>query len=73
MNYWLLQNGFSIGIGDMIADVATMDDINKAISGAKDCVKQLIKKACDGQLEAEPGRTMMESFENKVNEVIFCL
>ncbi|EES09829.1 hypothetical protein BDA96_05G145200 [Sorghum bicolor] len=70
VNYWLLQNGFSIGIGDMIADAATMADINKAISGAKDCVKKLIKQARDEQLKAEPGHTMMESFENKVNEAL---
>jgi hypothetical protein len=57
----------------MIADAATMADINKAISGAKDCVKKLIKQARDEQLKAEPGHTMMESFENKVNEVIDCL
>lgn len=73
VNYWLLQNGFSIGIGDMIADENTMNDINSAISGAKDCVMKLIKQARDKQLEAKPGRTMMESFENKVNEVIVCL
>ncbi|KAL0332219.1 UNVERIFIED_CONTAM: DNA-directed RNA polymerase II subunit RPB1 [Sesamum calycinum] len=28
VNYWLLQNGFSIGIGDTIADAATMEKIN---------------------------------------------
>ena len=50
-----------------------MESINKTISDAKDAVKELIKKAHEKQLEAEPGRTMMESFENKVNEVIVCV
>uniref|UniRef100_A0A0D9XW28 DNA-directed RNA polymerase subunit n=1 Tax=Leersia perrieri TaxID=77586 RepID=A0A0D9XW28_9ORYZ len=70
VNYWLLQNGFSIGIGDTIADAATIEKINDTISKAKSDVKELIKQAHDKQLEAEPGRTMMESFENKVNEVL---
>ncbi|WVZ51464.1 hypothetical protein U9M48_002610 [Paspalum notatum var. saurae] len=70
VNYWLLQNGFSIGIGDTIADTATMEMINETIRNAKNAVKDLIKQAHDKQLEPEPGRTMMESFENKVNEVL---
>lgn len=70
VNYWLLQNGFSIGIGDTIADAATMEKINETISKAKNEVKDLIRAAQDKQLEAEPGRTMMESFENRVNQVL---
>jgi len=70
VNYWLLQNGFSIGIGDTIADAATMEIINETISKAKNEVKNLIRAAQEKQLEPEPGRTMMESFENRVNQVI---
>ncbi|CDP14970.1 unnamed protein product [Coffea canephora] len=70
VNYWLLQNGFSIGIGDTIADAQTMEKINETISHAKNDVKELIRKAQEKALEAEPGRTMMESFENKVNQVL---
>ncbi|KAL0350674.1 UNVERIFIED_CONTAM: DNA-directed RNA polymerase II subunit RPB1 [Sesamum radiatum] len=70
VNYWLLQNGFSIGIGDTIADAATMEKINETISNAKNEVKELIRAAQEKQLEAEPGRTMMESFENRVNQVL---
>ncbi|KAA8532028.1 hypothetical protein F0562_006830 [Nyssa sinensis] len=70
VNYWLLQNGFSIGIGDTIADAETMETINKTISKAKNEVKVHIKAAQENQLEAEPGRTTMESFENRVNQVL---
>ncbi|KAL8542647.1 hypothetical protein ACS0TY_003506 [Phlomoides rotata] len=70
VNYWLLQNAFSIGIGDTIADKATMDKIFETISNAKNQVNELIRAAQDKQLEAEPGRTMMESFENRVNQVL---
>ncbi|KAE8707153.1 DNA-directed RNA polymerase II subunit RPB1 isoform 4 [Hibiscus syriacus] len=44
--------------------------INETISKAKEDVKQLIIKAQNKDLEPEPGRTMMESFENKVNQVL---
>eukprot|EP01018_Ginkgo_biloba_P010814 Gb_06029 [translate_table: standard] len=70
VNYWLLQQGFSMGIGDTIADAATMETINETISKAKSEVKNLIKLAQEKALEAEPGRTMMESFENRVNQVL---
>lgn len=48
-----------------------MEKINETISNAKSKVKELIKAAQEKQLEAEPGRTMMESFENRVNQVPF--
>ncbi|KAL3377839.1 hypothetical protein AABB24_003973 [Solanum stoloniferum] len=70
VNYWLLQQAFSIGIGDTIADASTMEKINETISNAKAKVKELIKAAQEKLLEAEPGRTMMESFENRVNQVL---
>ncbi|KAL0650673.1 hypothetical protein Bca4012_093364 [Brassica carinata] len=44
VNYWLLQNGFTIGIGDTIADSQTMEKINETISSAKTAV---LNKACD--------------------------
>jgi len=65
-----LQNAFSIGIGDTIADASTMETINQTISAAKEKVKQLIRDAQEKKLEAEPGRTMMDSFENRVNQVL---
>lgn len=46
-----------------------MEKINETITKAKNDVKELIRKAQARDLEAEPGRTMMESFENKVNQV----
>ncbi|KAG4992883.1 hypothetical protein JHK87_026340 [Glycine soja] len=70
VNYWLLQNAFSMGIGDTIADASTMEAINQTISLAKEKVKQLIRDAQEKKLEAEPGRTMMDSFENRVNQTL---
>lgn len=48
-----------------------MEKINETIAKAKNEVKELIKLAQLKQLEPEPGRTMMESFENRVNQVCF--
>lgn len=70
VNYWLLHNGFSMGVADTIVDVATMETINETVSKAKNEVKVLIRKALARELEPESGRTMMESFENKVNQVL---
>lgn len=70
VNHWLLQHGMSIGIGDTVADTATTNYINGLINQAKKDVQQIIEQAQNNQLEAAPGRTMMESFEAKVNAVL---
>ena len=56
MNYWILHNGFSIGIGDIIADATTMEKINEIIFKAKNEVKELIKVAQDKHLRLNLGR-----------------
>jgi DNA-directed RNA polymerase II subunit RPB1 len=63
VNYWLLQHGMSIGIGDTVADPTTMATINAIIEKAKDDVKAIINTYQSGELEQQPGRTMQESFE----------
>lgn len=68
VNYWLLQNGFSIGIGDTIADVETMSTILKTIEDAKTRVKAIILDAQRNELQCQPGLTIRESFESKVNQ-----
>jgi DNA-directed RNA polymerase II subunit RPB1 len=70
INHWLLQHGFSIGIGDLIADPRTMAIINDILTRAKADVKSLIEKVQGGDLEQQPGRSIMESFENQVNQVL---
>ena len=67
VNYWLLQNGFSIGIGDTIADKSTMDAINDTITHAKKEVNSIIQRAQMNKLECLPGMTIRESFESLVN------
>ncbi|CAG8507263.1 425_t:CDS:2 [Diversispora eburnea] len=68
VNQWLLQNGFSIGIGDTIADKDTMDAITRTIANAKERVADFITEAQQNKLECLPGMTIRETFENKVNK-----
>lgn len=67
VNYWLFHNGFSIGIGDTIADPETMRGVSERILAAKTEVQLLIHRANNDQLKAEPGMTIRESFESHVN------
>lgn len=70
VNHWVLQRGFSIGIGDTIADESTTLHVTQTIQSAKDEVKELINKAQNRDLVLLPGKTMMESFETEVNKVL---
>lgn len=47
-----------------------MAKIRQIIVTAKDKVKDIIKKAQENELEAQPGRTAIESFENHVNQIL---
>ncbi|PHU16270.1 hypothetical protein BC332_17475 [Capsicum chinense] len=68
------RHGFMLGkaleAGDTIVDASIMEKIDETISNEKRKVKELIKVAQEKQLEAEPGRTMMESFEKRVNQLL---
>ena len=44
--------------------------ISRTIEGAEAEVKRLTQKLQARELEAQPGRSMMESFENQVNQVL---
>ena len=66
VNNWLLLEGHSIGIGDTIADPGTYADIIATIKKAKDEVIDVIHKAHSDELEATPGNTLRQTFENQV-------
>lgn len=70
LNHWLLHHGFTIGISDTIADDGTMREINDTITKAKADVKEVINLAQKGELEMQPGMTMQQSFEQKVNQIL---
>ena len=70
VNYWLLHNGFSIGIGDTIADKKTMSEITEEIANAKAKVQGIVSDAQLNKLKQEPGMTLRESFEAGVSQVL---
>jgi DNA-directed RNA polymerase II subunit RPB1 len=70
VNHWLINAGFSIGIGDAVATPAVLAEIEATINTAKNEVSNIINRARAGKLERTPGRTINESFEGEVNGVL---
>ncbi|KAK4170350.1 hypothetical protein QBC43DRAFT_4430 [Cladorrhinum sp. PSN259] len=70
VNYWLLHNGFSIGIGDTIPDDKTIQLVQGHIDHEKQVVADLTSQATNNQLEALPGMNVRETFENKVSAAL---
>ncbi|KAK7680369.1 hypothetical protein QCA50_016609 [Cerrena zonata] len=66
VNYWPFHNGFSIGIGDTITDKKTMEHITSQIAQRKSNVVQIVDDAAHDRLKAQPGMTIRESLESKV-------
>lgn len=66
VNFWLFHNGFSIGIGNTIADAGTMSYITKTIADRKADVTRIIDDATHDRLKAAPGMTIRESFKSLV-------
>jgi DNA-directed RNA polymerase II subunit RPB1 len=67
VNYWLLHNGFSVGIGDTIADSTTMSGINQRLAQAKTTVQGYIAEAEEDRLKPRPGMTIRETLEASVS------
>ena len=70
VNYWLLHNGFSIGIGDTIPDRATIQKIEDAVNKQKDEVGEITRSATENELESLPGMNVRETFESKVSKAL---
>ncbi|TGO54691.1 hypothetical protein BCON_0103g00020 [Botryotinia convoluta] len=70
INYWLLHNGFSIGIGDTIPNKETIEQIEKAIAKQKAEVTELVEKATSNELESLPGMNVRETFESQVSKAL---
>jgi DNA-directed RNA polymerase II subunit RPB1 len=70
VTYWLLQNGMSVGIGDTVADRSTVDKIKKVISMQKEEVAKIVCHYQTNEMEADPGLSLMETFEKAVNQVL---
>lgn len=65
---WLTHNGFSCGVADIIANDETLLSVEKTLKQAKAEVRKILADAQRGKLETQPGKTMYQSFEAKVNQ-----
>lgn len=70
VNNWFQHNSFSVGIGDTVADDATMENVGTIIAESYKLVDDLIGKAETDKLERLPGMTIKESFESGVNSYL---
>ncbi|KAJ5161805.1 hypothetical protein N7492_007197 [Penicillium capsulatum] len=70
VNYWLLHNGFSIGIGDTIPDRLTIQRIEDAVRARKQEVESITASATENTLEPLPGMNVRETFESKVSRAL---
>lgn len=70
VNYWLLHNGFSIGIGDTIPDRGTIQQIENAVNKQKADVAEITRSATENELEPLPGMNVRETFESKVSKAL---
>ena len=70
VNNWLVINGFTVGISDTVSDDTINNQIANTLKIAKEKVKKILVQAQEGKLERQPGKSMLESFEKKVNETL---
>ena len=70
VNHWLLHNGFSIGIGDTIPDIGTIQKIQNAVKERKQEVEEITASATENSLEPLPGMNVRETFESKVTRAL---
>jgi DNA-directed RNA polymerase II subunit RPB1 len=70
VNNWLVNTGFTVGVQDIVAKQEIIDNVKKKIAEYKKEVKKVISKTHKGELERQPGRSTMESFEHIVNSVL---
>lgn len=70
VNYWLLHNGFSIGIGDTIPDKKTIVTIQETVNKYKSEVVEYTRQAQNNELEALPGMNIRDTFESLVSKAL---
>ena len=67
INNWLHQHGFTVGVQDIIAKKETLAKIKETLHLKIRKVQKILQDANLGKLKTQPGKSMMESFEAKVN------
>ena len=77
VNYWILNVSLSVGVKDTVSTRPALEKVAKVISEAKASVTELLQMAQmgdaapeDKRLSANPGQSMMETFEDSVHTVL---
>ena len=70
VNYWLLHNGFSVGIGDTIPSQDTINLIQNRVKAKKAEVETFTERAQNNRLQLLPGKTLRETFESHVTKAL---
>ncbi|KAK2197455.1 bifunctional RNA polymerase Rpb1 [Babesia duncani] len=68
VNAWLVQNGFTVSCSDIMASAATLSRVTEVLERSKKEVQRLVGLAQRGQLKCQPGKSLFESFEARVNK-----
>ena len=63
---WMLLCGFSVGLGDLLADAQSHNKMKETINDKKKNVIQIINHIHSGILENNTGKTNAEEFESQV-------
>jgi len=67
-NLWLNHHSFTVGCADIVANDATLAEVQATLTASKDKVQEILTEAQRGRLETQPGKTMYQSFEASVNQ-----
>ena len=70
ITYFLLLDGFSVGISDMIADEYTNKKINETIKDRKEQINVIMQELHLNIFERIPGKSKNDFFESKVNSIL---
>lgn len=69
INNWLVDNGFTVGVQDIIVqDQKISGGIKNILKTYKDKVQKIMHLSQIGKLKLQPGKNMFESFEVNVNK-----
>jgi len=70
VTYFLLVEGFSVGIGDIIAEQSINDDIRKTIEEEKKQINELMQEIHLNVFENHSGQSNHMYFESQVNSIL---
>jgi len=71
VNNWLVFNGFTVGVQDIIVDEKHVsDNIRDTLVKFKQQVRGILSKSHEGKLVSQPGMDMLQSFEADVNKTL---